>query len=383
VGSRYSAALEVAAGARLQSIVAARDEDAAHAIEYLKRSQIGRATFLPLNKLDKGNLSSKPNHSGVVDYALNLVDFDPKFKPAFWYVFRDTLVVETLSHARALMGRYRLVTLEGDLVEKSGAMTGGHYRSKMKFAAEEQKKLAELSEKISAADQERSARLDKLDRIEEQISILSREVEELNKAISKKTFRLDELAASRPRLEKSIQERRERLVQMESGFLSCKEQLSILEAEIKNSDSILGEEQQKIETLEGELKGSQIPLLNKQVDTAQAEIRRLQERLNGIDAEILKDKIREESDKEKLQELLARREALESQKAVALQRKDAAAVQIQTLQEQLSAMQAREAKIEVELHGLKGREESCWRRPLLCKGRSTRRTGRGIGSKLA
>jgi len=354
VGSRYSAALEVAAGARLQSIVAANDEDASQAIEYLKRSQIGRATFLPLNKLDKGSLSSKPNHSGVVDYALNLVDFDPKFKSAFWYVFRDTLVVETLSHARALMGRYRLVTLEGDLVEKSGAMTGGHYRSKMKFAAEEGKKLVDISEKISAADQERSARLDKLDRIEEQISHLSREVEELNKAISRKTFRLDELAASKPRLEKSIQERRERLVQMESESLSFKEQLSLLETEIKRSDSTLGEEQQKIENIESELKGSQIPGLNKQADAAQAEIKRLQERLTGIDAEILKDKIREESSQEKRQELLARREALEGQKAEALQRKEAAAVQILALQGQLEAMQAREAEIEVELHGLKG-----------------------------
>ncbi|HEX7445064.1 MAG TPA: AAA family ATPase, partial [Methanothrix sp.] len=141
VGSRYSAALEVAAGARLQSVVAATDDDAAHAIEYLKRSQIGRATFLPLNKLDQGSLSAKPNYAGVVDYALNLVEFDSKFMNAFWYVFRDTLVMESLNHARALMGRYRMVTLEGDLVEKSGAMTGGHYRTRMKFAAEEGKKL--------------------------------------------------------------------------------------------------------------------------------------------------------------------------------------------------------------------------------------------------
>jgi chromosome segregation protein len=217
VGSRYSAALEVAAGARLQSIVAATDDDAAHAIEYLKRSQIGRATFLPLNKLDRGSLSSKPNYAGVVDYALNLVEYDSKFLNAFWYVFRDTLVVESLTHARALMGRYRMVTLEGDLVEKSGAMTGGHYRTRMKFAAEEGKKLLELSEKIANADAERGSRLDKLDKIEEQISHLSREVEELNKVISKKTFRTDEMAAAKPRLDRSIQEKRERLVQMEAN----------------------------------------------------------------------------------------------------------------------------------------------------------------------
>ena len=307
VGSRYSAALEVAAGARLQSIVAATDEDAAHAIEYLKRSQIGRATFLPLNKLDRGSLSAKPNYAGVVDYALNLVDYDSKFQNAFWYVFRDTLVVESLTHARALMGRYRMVTLEGDLVEKSGAMTGGHYRTKMKFAAEEGKKLLELSEKIANADAERGTRLDKLDRIEEQISHLSREVEELNKVISKKTFRTDEMAAAKPRLDKSIQEKRERLVQMESESLSFKGQLDLLETEIRRSEETLAVSQQKIDEIEGELKGSEIPELNRRADAAQSEIRRLQERLTGIDAEILKDRIREDSGQERHKELAARR----------------------------------------------------------------------------
>ena len=311
VGSRYSAALEVAAGARLQSIVAATDEDAAHAIEYLKRSQIGRATFLPLNKLDRGSLSAKPNYAGVVDYALNLVDYDSKFQNAFWYVFRDTLVVESLTHARALMGRYRMVTLEGDLVEKSGAMTGGHYRTKMKFAAEEGKKLLELSEKIANADAERGTRLDKLDRIEEQISHLSREVEELNKVISKKTFRTDEMAAAKPRLEKSIQEKRERLVQMESESLSFKGQLDLLETEIRRSEETLAVSQQKIDTIEGELKGSEIPELNRRADAAQSEIRRLQERLTGIDAEILKDRIRVDSGQERHSELAARRAALD------------------------------------------------------------------------
>ncbi|NMC10407.1 MAG: chromosome segregation protein SMC [Methanothrix sp.] len=354
VGPRYSAALEVAAGGRLQSIVAATDADAAYAIEYLKRSQIGRATFLPLNKLDRGSLSSKPNHPGVVDFALNLVDFDPKFMPAFWYVFRDTLVVESLNHARQLMGRYRMVTLEGDLVEKSGAMTGGHYRSKMRFAAEEEKKLKELSERIASAESGRNTYLDKLDRIEEQIARITREVEELNKAISRKTFQLDELAASKPRLQRSIQERQERLVQMERDALTFKEQLDQLDVEIKKTEDVLGEVQQKIERLEGDLSGSEIPELNKKADCAQMEIKRLQERLAGIDAEVLKYKLREESGQEKLLELQARREALDVQKMDALQRKDAAAAEILSLEEQLKASQEREAEIEVELHGLKG-----------------------------
>jgi len=183
--------------------------------------------------------------------------------PAFWYVFRDTLVVESLNHARQLMGRYRMVTLEGDLVEKSGAMTGGHFRSKMKFAAEEERKLKELSERIASAESGRNTNLDKLDRVEEQIARITREVEDLNKAISKKTFQLDELSASKPRLQKSIQERRERLMQIERESLTFKEKLDQLDVEIKKAEDVLGEVQQKIERLEGDLSGSEIPELNK------------------------------------------------------------------------------------------------------------------------
>jgi len=354
VASRYSAALEVAAGARLQSIVSEDDQDASAAIEYLKRSQIGRATFLPLNKLDRGSLPMRPNHPGVVDYALNLVEYDSRFQAAFWYVFRDTLVVESLTYARSLMGRYRMVTLEGDLVEKSGAMTGGHYRSKMKFAAEEKSRLMELSEKIASAEAERSTRLDKLDRVEEQISHLSREVEELNRVISKKTFLIDEIASSRPHLDKSISEKRERLLAMEGESIGFKEQLGQLEKEIRVSEETLADVQQKIEGLEGQLKDSEIPVLNKKADAAGLEIKRLQDRLNGIDSEILKDRIREEGGREKLAELAARRESLDGQKSEALVRKDAAAELIVQLSAKLSDCQAREAEIEGELHGLKG-----------------------------
>ncbi len=354
VQSRYSVALEVAAGGRMQSIVAATDEDAARAIEYLKRSQIGRATFLPLNKLDRGSPSVKPNYEGIVDYAFNLIDFDPKFQGAFWYVFRDTLVVENLNHARALMGRYRMVTLDGDLVERSGAMTGGHYKTRMKFAAEESKKLLELSESIANADAGRASLIDKLDRIEEQISHISHDVEELNRVISKKTFQADEMTGAKPRLEKTISEKRERLVQMESEFFSHKGRLDSLEGEIRASEQILATMNESISRIEADLSGSAIPELNRKADAAKSEIRRLQDRIAEIDAEILKDRIREEGILEKQKEITARRELLGSEKEDAVGQKEAASIRIQSLNQELEAMKSREAEIEVELHGLKG-----------------------------
>ncbi len=354
VNQKYSAALEIAAGARLQSIVASTDEDAAVAIDYLKRSQIGRATFLPLNRLDRGDLPQSPNRPGIVDYALNLVDFDHKFFSAFWYVFRDTLVVENLDAARQLMGRYRMVTLDGDLVEKSGAMTGGHYKSRLKFAADEGSRLLELSEKISSAESAREALIYKLDRTEEEISRISREVEELDKAISKKTFRLEEVESTRPKVEKAVQEKRGRLIQMEEESQAFKRRLDLLEVEIEKADSTIAESQIRIDDLERSLAGSDIPELNAQADAADTEVKRLQERIREIEADLTKDRIRVDGIAEKLRDLSTRREALDAQKSDAASKRQAASQQVQDLKESLQAMEAREKEIEIELHGLKG-----------------------------
>ncbi|MCJ7445821.1 MAG: chromosome segregation protein SMC [Methanotrichaceae archaeon] len=354
VDSRYSTALEVAAGARMQSIVAETDEDAAQAIDYLKRSQIGRATFLPLNKLSKASLPDKPKLAGVVDYALNLVEFDSKFYSAFWYVFRDTLVVEHLSHARQLMGRHRMVTLEGDLVEKSGAMTGGHYKSRIKFAAEESKRLLEISERIAAAEKERNSRLDKLDEIEANIFNIGKQVDELDKSISRKTFKFEELLATHPNLERSIQEKRQRLSDIDLESQSNRDRLAQLDNEIRTIEAILGELEKKLGQIEKELLGSEIPQLTVQADVAEAEIKKLNDRIKDIESEMLKDKLREENDIQRIHELQMRKDALERQKADAIERVRCAQDKIRQLEMDLKSAQERENEISSELLNLKG-----------------------------
>ncbi|HEY9828741.1 MAG TPA: chromosome segregation protein SMC, partial [Stenomitos sp.] len=126
VEPHYQIALETAAGARIGHLVVENDEVAAAGIELLKRERGGRATFLPLNKLrgtqDLPNLNTV---SGAIDYAIYLIDFDPKYEAVFAYVFGNTVVFETLQAARRYIGRYRMVTLDGELLEPTGAMTGG------------------------------------------------------------------------------------------------------------------------------------------------------------------------------------------------------------------------------------------------------------------
>jgi chromosome segregation protein len=161
VESRYQMALETAAGARLANIVVEDDAIAAAAIEILKQRRAGRATFLPLNKIQPPHI---PNRSmlrsmrGCVDYAINLIDFEEKYEDVFAYVFGTTLVFETLDDARRHLGQYRIVTLSGELLEASGAMTGGsiNQRSSLRFGtgqAAESPEIAALKRRLQEIDQ--------------------------------------------------------------------------------------------------------------------------------------------------------------------------------------------------------------------------------------
>jgi len=128
VEPRYQLALEIAAGGRLGYVVVADDRVAAAGIALLKQERAGRATFLPLNKIQGGALASIDrwkSPDGFIDHAVNLITCDDRYRSLFQYIFGSTLVFEALEQARRYLGQYRMVTLDGELLETSGAMTGG------------------------------------------------------------------------------------------------------------------------------------------------------------------------------------------------------------------------------------------------------------------
>ena len=131
--SRDEEALAYSMGGGMNSIVVRDDETAAQCISWLRKNKAGRATFLPLNRLQSrrpgGRSVMVSRQPGVVGFASDLLEYDNSIELAVINVVRDTLIVESMDVARRHMGGVRMVTRTGSVVEGSGAMVGGSARA--------------------------------------------------------------------------------------------------------------------------------------------------------------------------------------------------------------------------------------------------------------
>lgn len=173
VDKAFETALSVAAGGKMQAVVVDDDQVAANAINYLKKEKLGRVTFLPLSKM----MGGKPRAKAIMclkdteGYAIDLIDFDQKYYNVFWYVLGDTLVARDMDTARRIMGGIRIVTVQGELFEASGAMVGGNIspQNLMKFGAASEDKLAEIGEKLRNATEALTIVRSKLKEVRDEI----------------------------------------------------------------------------------------------------------------------------------------------------------------------------------------------------------------------
>jgi chromosome segregation protein len=153
---KYELALEVCAGGRIKSVVTSDDTTAEKCIRTLKENRLGIVTFLPLNKIktksSREGINSLKKLNGVHGLAIDLIKYNQTYHNAFSNIFGNTLIVEDIETARKIgIGRVRMVTLGGDLIESSGAMIGGYRRgTKIGFKREaiNDKKVLHLEQEI-------------------------------------------------------------------------------------------------------------------------------------------------------------------------------------------------------------------------------------------
>jgi len=220
VESQYETAIVTAAGARMQAIIVDDDTVAAQCIDYLKKRKIGRATFLPLTKM----LVGKPRGKAILvakeclGFAIDLCHFDEKYRDAFFYVFGDTLVVQTLDEARKWMGGVRLVTIEGELIEASGAMIGGDMeRSTVKFGPSVASEMEKIAEKLREAQAHGETVANRLNELRKELLDLEGEIKDSggrSGAVEVKTSTLEakrkDFAAKVATADKDLKDRKER-----------------------------------------------------------------------------------------------------------------------------------------------------------------------------
>jgi chromosome segregation protein len=184
----FEVAFEAAAGGSLTDLVVDSRETAIECINYLKEKRLGRARILPLRRLVtvRKSLASAEavKLKGVIDYAINLVEFDEKYRRAFEYVLTDTLVAESLEAVKEIDG-VRVVTLDGDMQSKGGAMSGGWRPPSGAIGKKEEPSKQKDSSFDVAQRREHILKLRKdVERLEEEQSELASRLETAEKNLS-------------------------------------------------------------------------------------------------------------------------------------------------------------------------------------------------------
>jgi len=252
VEPRYQLALETAAGGRLGQLVVENDAVAASGIELLKQKRAGRMTFLPLNKLSARSVEhSALRVNGFIDYAVNLIDCDRRYRDVFAYVFGNTVVFDTLNDARRFLGQYRIVTLEGELLETSGAMTGGSstQRSGLHFGTEyanESDEVAGLRNRLQEIERI-------LERCGEAINSLSARVKQLAQEVMEAKAKRRENQLQSEQLHKEIKN-------LTLGLAEALEQVSQTTQQLATTQSRQQTLDQELPALEAQLQQHRLAL---------------------------------------------------------------------------------------------------------------------------
>lgn len=233
VDEEYSTAMEIAVGGRMAHIVVDDEHVASTCIELLKSSNAGRATFVPLNKIVKCPRSlNLPKDKGVIDFAINLIDFDDEYLNAFYYAVGETLVVEDRSVANKLIGKYRMVTLSGDLFEKSGSITGGAVRKTgLKFAQNSDSEIDTLKSRLKDMESKYAALISKRSSLEGKMEDVRGKYSSSTTEFNKAKLELANLETSFANTQQNIDEKQEFIKVTEPEITSIEKTLDKIEEE--------------------------------------------------------------------------------------------------------------------------------------------------------
>ncbi|MBB2478700.1 chromosome segregation protein SMC [Bacillus sp. APMAM] len=217
----YESAMDTALGGAMQHIVVLTEENGRNAIQYLKKNRYGRATFLPLNVI-KGKsipfaqlelISGDPSFVGV---AAELIQVDAKYQSIISNLLGNVVITKDLQGAnriaKLLQYRYRLVTLDGDVVNPGGSMTGGTLKQSSNSLISRKGELEELKEKLISMEEKTSQLENLVKTIKQDVAQEENSLEEMRKHGEQLRFKEQEWKAELRQIEMAEKNMNERLM---------------------------------------------------------------------------------------------------------------------------------------------------------------------------
>ena len=348
VKDKYSSAIETALGAQIQNIVTDTENDAKKAIGFLKESHAGRATFLPLTAIKGKVLDEKDLDDcfGYINLASELVDYDKKYIEIIKSLLGRTVVAEDLDAAIQIAKKYnykfKIVTLDGQVVNAGGSMTGGaklqnagilsrgNELEKLKASLSESKENLEILLKDMEAQQASySAVAAELEGCKGEIISLGEEKIRVEGLLALRKGNYENTLQTQVLADEEKAQLTERIKSIKAGAASANEKLVALQAELDKVEaelsSLTGDREslrEKREKLTAD--AAQINLFiataEKEIEAKQEEIIRLQNRstshkdkLSQLDSEIEEINKRNNEIRERIEILNGEAEGLRTQ----------------------------------------------------------------------
>ena len=304
VPEKYQTAIEMCLGASLQNIVTETEEDAKKLIEHLRKNNLGRASFLPITSVRGKKIEKIKNKtSGVIGIASDLINYSKKYEQIITNLLGRTVIVDNMETAINLAKQngytFRIITIEGDIINPSGAITGGSISKKTvnilgrgREIEKLQKEIKSLEEKIKKQEQEKQEYVNSIENIFEEINSLEKEHQEIdiNYATKKqKLFSIEENIEKQENRVKKLKEEKENLKQEKEKSIENKEkiqeEIQKITEETKKLNNIIQEfaelnkdNQKYIDDLNFDITNLKISVSS--FDESEASIEEIQERIS-------------------------------------------------------------------------------------------------------
>ncbi len=314
VPKEYENAIDIALGAAQQHVVVENEQTGRKAIQFLKQRKLGRATFLPMDVIKPRNIPSADlnlvrQQNGFIGMAKDLVKFDGQFDQVMSHLLGNIIIAKDMKSAndlaRAARYRFRVVTLDGDVINPGGAMTGGSMKQKQSQILGRQQELERVTSKLVQLERDSdtlqgdvSSSKDQIRLLQEQIRVLQQEGEQIREEEQLKKSRLNELELAAGNVNERLKlydmeknefvaelhEKENRLKVLADSIKLCEEKIVALDDKIKKLSRQQEDEKTTKETLSSQITETKIQLAKEeeQLHYSQENYRRIEKSLENV-----------------------------------------------------------------------------------------------------